>query len=181
MVLKSNGILISQEPDKLGELTDSNDILNDEFALRQRIKDDGYLHIKQFFDPELVLDARREILLKYAIIGEIDSVSHPLMSAVYSPDQSSVDKVNLIAFDESVRTGKAYLDLVQGDRIQSFFRHFFDVPEVCTFDFKWVRFLRPGEGCGFHCDSVYVCRGTYTIFSCWIPIGDVSKEEGALI
>lgn len=180
MKLFSNGHEIDVSDEKFGELRSSNDILNDFEKIRQRMEEDGYIYIKKFFDPELVLDARREILYKYAIAGEIDIFKNQLMDAIYS-ENTAIDKVNLIAFDESIRNGKSYLDLVESPVIKSFFKKFFDVNEVSIFDFKWVRFLRNGEGCGFHCDSVYVCRSTYNVYSSWIPIGNVSKEEGPLI
>ena len=62
---------------------------------------DGYLFVRGLIDRETVLEARREILLKYAIVGEIDGIHHDLMDAIQS-SHSFIDTVNLRAFTESV-------------------------------------------------------------------------------
>ena len=61
-------------------------------------------------------------------------------------------------------------------------RALLDGPIHC-YDFRWPRFVRPGEGCGFHCDGPYMNRGTDMgrIFTSWIPLGSVARHEGALI
>ena len=50
------------------------------------MEDEGYLLFRELIDPDVVLAARREILLKYATVGEIDSINHPLMDAIQSDD-----------------------------------------------------------------------------------------------
>ncbi len=45
---------------------------------------------------------------------------------------------------------------------------------------RWPRFVRPGEGCGFHCDGPYMNRGTSRIFSSWIPLGRVKPQRRGL-
>ncbi len=180
MRLSSNGKEIDTSPEKFGLLRDANELLHNAVQMRERMQEDGYVYLRNFLDKQVVLEARREILLKYAIAGEIDAINHPLMDAIQAKN-SFIDKINLIAFDESVRTGMAYEKMIMSENLQEFFKQYFACDQVVTFDFKWVRFLRQGEGCGFHCDSVYICRGTQKLFSCWIPIGDVSMEEGALM
>lgn len=179
MELFSNGIKLDTHPDKFGDLKASNDIINEIDALRTRMVEDGYLLFRDFIERDIVLQARREILLKFAIIGEIDIINYPLMDAIYSK-HSLIENVNLIAFTESIRTGLAYEKVVLNDKLIKFYEKFFG-GEVRCFDFKWPRFVRPGEGCGLHCDAPYVSRGTKNLLSSWIPLGDVSTEEGALI
>ena len=53
-----------------------------------------------------MLAARKEILLKYVVIGEIDPEA-PLMDAIHCED-SAVVSVNPRAFSESVRSGKVF-------------------------------------------------------------------------
>lgn len=175
----SNGIKLDTNSNKFGALRDSNDVLDDAEAQRTRMEEDGYLLFRGLIDPEVVLDARREIFLKYATIGEIDSVNYSVMEGIHQ-ENSFVDHVNLLAFTESIRTGKAYENVVLNSSLLSFYRGFLGGSVRC-FDFKWPRFVRPGEGTGLHADIVYVGRGTRNLWSSWIPIGDVSREEGALI
>jgi len=174
-----NGVALDTESDICGTLTDSSPLLGNTEALHARMAQDGYLYFRGLIDRETVLAARQEILLKYAIIGEIDNIDHDVMDGIYRSD-SFVDQVNLVAFAESVRTGKAYNDVVMNERLVAFYSDFLG-GRIRTFDFKWPRFVRPGETCGLHADVVYVGRGTQNLWSSWIPLGDVSRQEGALV
>jgi hypothetical protein len=180
MGLCFNGIKLDTSPDKFGELRQSNDIADDLPALKQRMLDDGYLLFRDFLDRDVVLRAREEILLKYAIAGEIDSINYPLMDAIYS-ENTFIDQVNLIALTESIRSGLAYETVIMNEKLVKFFERWFGKGPVRTFDFKWPRFFRPGEGTGLHCDAPYINRGTENLYSAWIPLGDVNKESGTLI
>ncbi len=177
--LTSNGVALDTSPDTFGELRESNDIVFDAHAMRRRMAAAGYLFVRGLIDREIVLEARREILLKYAIVGEIDGIHHDLMDAIQS-SHSFIDTVNLRAFTESVRTGLAYQRVVLHDTVMRFYEQLLGGP-VHPYDFRWPRFVRPGEGCGFHYDGPYMNRGTDKVYSSWIPIGDVAREEGALI
>ncbi|HEY8206619.1 MAG TPA: phytanoyl-CoA dioxygenase family protein, partial [Myxococcaceae bacterium] len=114
-----------------------------------------------------------------AIVGEIDSIRHDVLEGIQQ-ENTFIDKVNLFAFNQSIQSGQAYNNVVKNRRLVSFYEKFLG-GKVATFDFKWPRFVRPGEGCGLHCDVVYVGRGTRNLWSSWIPIGDVAREEGSLI
>lgn len=177
--LYSNGVKMDLSAAKFGELRESNDILNNPATMHDRMTEEGYLFFRGLIAPDEVLAARREILLKYAIVGEIDSINHPLMDAIQS-EQTFIDKVNLRAFTESVRTGLAYQNVVLNPKLIGFLATFLGGP-IHPYDFRWPRFVRPGEGCGFHYDGPYMNRGTERVFTTWIPLGDVTKHEGALI
>jgi ectoine hydroxylase-related dioxygenase (phytanoyl-CoA dioxygenase family) len=177
--LFSNGVELDTSEERFGELRASNDILNDAEALRTRMEDEGYLFFRSLIDPDVVLEARREILLKYAIVGEIDGINHPVLEAIQS-ETSFIDKVNLRAFTESVRTGMAYQNVVLNEKLMAYLERLLG-GAVHPYDFRWPRFVRPGEGCGFHYDGPYMNRGTDRVFTSWIPLGDVAKHEGALI
>lgn len=177
--LYCNGVKLDTSPARFGELRDSSDIASDMDRCRSRMDEEGYLFFRGLLDREHVLEARREIMLKYAIIGEIDSINHPVMEGIHQP-KSFVESVNLVAFTESVRSGVAYNRVVLNERLLQFYERFLGGKVRC-FDFKWPRFVRPGEGCGLHCDVVYVGRGSRNLWSSWVPIGDVTREEGALI
>lgn len=179
MELFCRGAKLDRSPDKFGEMRSSNDILDNVAKQLERMACDGYLLFRGLIDRETVLAARREILLKYAIVGEIDSINHDVMDAIQQ-SESFIDRINLIAFTESVRTGKAYHDLVLAPSLIGFFEKFLG-GAVRTFDFKWPRFVRPGEGTGIHSDIVYIGRGTRNLWSTWIPIGDVALDEGSLM
>lgn len=138
----------------------------------------GHLFFRNLIDPETVRRARVEILTKYAILGEIDD-RHPIEDGVVG-DGDAVRHANLRAFSESVRSGHWYRRVTDGPEV-------LDVMEVLLggdvriFEMHWPRFVRPGEGCGFHCDGPYMNRGTSRIFSAWIPLGDITPAQGGLM
>jgi len=178
MHLTANGHAVDTHPDRFGELTPSNHLLNDAPALRAAMAEHGHLFFRGLLDPEVVLAARHEVLLKYAILGEIDD-RHPVDDAI-AGDGAAVPSANLRAFSESVRTGASYRRVTDAPEVLEVHRCLLD-GDVRSFDMRWPRFVRPGEGCGFHCDGPYMNRGTSRIFSSWIPLGRVDRHEGALM
>ena len=176
--ISSHGIELNPADPGFGELRNAMEIVDDRAALQARMREDGYLFFRGLLDRDLVLRARHEILLKYAVIGEIDP-EKPLMDAIAAAD-TAIGRVNLRAFSECVRSGIEYERIVLNPRLLGIHGHLLG-GDVHAFDFRWPRFVRPGEACGFHYDGPYMMRGTDRIFSSWIPLGDVSRSEGALI
>ena len=177
MQLTTNGYPLDTSTERFGELADSSGLLGDDDALRAALHDHGYLFFRGLLKPDLVLAARHEILTKYAILGEIDD-RHDIDEAIAS-DGHAVPYANLRAFSESVRAGHHYRSVTDGDELLAVHEALLGGP-VRSFDFRWPRFVRPTEGCGFHCDGPYMNRGTSRIVSSWIPLGRVNREEGAL-
>ena len=176
--LYSNGIELDMNDSAFGELVDSSDLLEDSSALQRRISEDGYLFLRGFLDASIVRAAREEILVKYAIIGEIDA-GYPVDDAVYTASNALFD-INLRAFARSLRDGAAYKRVVLNDKVLQLHKRLLG-GDVRAFDFRWPRLARPGEGCGVHCDGPYLTRGTDRIYSSWIPLGEISSVEGGLM
>ncbi|MDX2379731.1 MAG: phytanoyl-CoA dioxygenase family protein [Acidimicrobiia bacterium] len=178
MLLTANGYPVDTSAERLGELESANNLLEDAAAVREALADSGYLFFRELLDPALVLEARREILLKYAILGEVDD-RHPVEDAI-GGDGAGVTTANVRAFSESVRTGANYLRITDAPELLEVHATLLEGP-VRSFDMRWPRFVRPGEGCGFHCDGPYMNRGTSRVLSSWIPLGRVHRSEGALM
>ena len=92
------------------------------------------------------MEARREILLKYSIIGEV----HPgflLMDAVHNED-TALDKVNLRSFSESVRSGLAYQSVVLHPQLLGFYERLLDA-EPRAYDMRYAAISLPGQGVAF--------------------------------
>lgn len=176
--LFSNKVELDTREAAFGRLRESQDILSQPEQLRERMQLDGYLFFRGLLDRSEVLEARHEILLKYAIIGELDA-SHPVDEAIHGRSDI-IDRVNLRAFTESVREGLAYRHVVHNPQLISFYEVLLGSAVRC-YDFRWPRFVRPGEGCGIHCDGPYMNRGTDRVYSSWIPLGDIRLTEGPLM
>ncbi len=178
MQLTANGHPLDTGIDHFGELEPMNHLLGDDRGLREAMAELGHLFLRELIEPAIVLAARHEVLQKYAILGEIDDRC-PIDDAI-AGDGAGVRSANLRAFSESVRSGAHYLSVTDAPELLAVHRALLG-GEVRSFDMRWPRFVRPGEGCGFHCDGPYMNRGTSRIFSSWIPLGRIDRHEGALI
>jgi hypothetical protein len=178
MKLTANGHSLDLSPHRFGELEPMNNLLGDPAGLREAMAARGHLFFRQLIEPARVQAGRTEILQKYAILGEIDD-RHPLDEARVG-DSYGVGSANLRAFSASVRNGTNYLGVTDAPEVIAVHEALLEGP-VRSFDMRWPRFVRPGEGCGFHCDGPYMNRGTEHIVSSWIPLGDIDRRDGALI
>jgi len=176
--LRFGGRTVDASPDRLGELVDRSTSRDDSELLRCAFQDDGHVFLRGLLDPATVLAAREELLLKYAIIGEVDD-RYPVIDGI-AGDASGLATVNLRAFTESLRSGARYEAVILDPTLLGVVGTLLDGP-VRPYDFRWPRLARPREGCGFHCDGPYMSRGTDRHLSVWIPLGHVAPHEGALM
>lgn len=176
--LTSNKIPLDNNPGKLGELRDSSALNGDFPALRKRIAEDGYLLMRGLLDREVVLAARREILLGLESVGELDP-GRPVMEAI-SSGRSERGRIDQQEFLRDLRTGPAVRELCHSGNLRRFYDGFFGEPSR-PLDYIWVRTVPVGGFTGIHYDWVYMGRGTRNLHTSWIPVGDVSREEGSLL
>ena len=155
-------------------LKESNDIQNDPAALRERMKEDGYLFIRGLHAKEDVLTARRQMLEKLAENNALKP-GEPLMDGVINTEAKS----GFFGGTNQLTTRPGFQHLVKSPRIMGFFDRFLGGPAL-TFDFKWLRVVGKGDFTGAHYDMVYMGRGTPNLYTCWTPIGDVPFELGPL-
>lgn len=156
----------------LTELRASNDILDDIDALRERMKEDGYLLIRGFHDRNKVLEARLHFLKKLAEQNKLAPDS-PIEDAIIG----AANKAG--SFHGSHEQPQELLDLVNSEHVFAFFNRFLG-GETMTYDFKWARAVGKGEFTGAHYDIVYMGRGTKNLYTMWTPLGDISYALGGL-
>lgn len=158
----------------LGELRESNDILDDAAALRARFETDGYLFIRGLIDRKKVLAARAAILAYMAEHEGLEPGSRPL-DGVMGQYGKSVGMMGRrrITHDPVVQA------VFEGEQLFSFYARLFDEP-ARTFDYKWLRAVGHEQFTGAHYDVVYMGRGTDQLRTCWIPMGDIEIEQGVL-
>ena len=53
--------------------------------------------------------------------------------------------------------------------------------EVRHFDYTWLRAVSPGKGTAPHGDSVFMNRGTTSLYTAWVPLGAIDYRLGGLI
>lgn len=156
----------------LMELRDSNDIINDIAALRNRIEEDGYLLLRGFHDREQVLKARRAVLEKMDRMGKLDRDT--LLEEGVMADGSKT--LFMGGTNEDL---PELLSVLNGDHIMSFFDRLFGEPSL-TYHYKWLRAVGKGDFTGAHYDIVYMGRGTHNLYTVWSPLGDIDYAMGGL-
>jgi hypothetical protein len=145
-------------------------------VLRQRLEADGYLFLRGLRPRDEVLEARRDILTRFAKRGALDP-NAPLLDGVMHPDYSEPVSSS-VRGKEDLKT-RSLERLVYGRQIMELFERLFKKP-VDSFRFQWLRVAGPGAGSAIHCDAPYMSRGSRRLLTCWTPLGDISPEMGPL-
>jgi hypothetical protein len=160
--------------DKLGELRDSGDLLDNIRELKSRIDQDGYLLLRNFFERKIVLNAR-EAIVNYLAESSALVKGEPLLDAVMPRSGKEVKMTG-----QSIITHHpACLALFENKKLFDFFRMFFG-EEAITFDYKWLRAVGNENFTGCHYDTVYMGRGSKNVRTVWIPIGEIPVNQGTL-
>lgn len=157
----------------IGPIQDSNDLLANVEALRQRLHQDGYLYLRGFIERQKVLQARETVL------GYLDEHSAlvpgtPLLEGVMGGRSPQMMGRKGIQHHPDVLT------VLEAEELLGFFARFFDEPAL-TYDYKWLRAVGNEGYTGAHMDYVYMGRGSANLHTTWIPFGDISIEQGTLV
>jgi hypothetical protein len=160
--------------EKLGELRDSNDLLDNIEALKARISQDGYLLLRNFFDPETVLKAR-EAIVSYLSEKNALVSGEPMLEAV----MPSTGREVRMTGQGVVTHHPDSLALFENKRLFDFFRRYFG-EEAVTYDYKWLRAVGNENFTGCHYDVVYMGRGSQRVHTVWIPVGEIPVNQGTL-
>jgi hypothetical protein len=162
--------------DHLVELRESTDLVGDENLLRERLSEDGYLFIRGFHDPEHVRKARKDVL-EHMADEDMLHPDEPIEKGVIHPEY----------FDDGFMMSSgswteypSLEKLVTGDDTMKFFERFIGT-EPLAYDFKWGRAKPTDDFTGFHCDKIFMGRGTDQVYTMWRPIGDCPLEMGPLL
>src|ERR1041385_5648138 len=126
----------------LGTLRDSNDLMGNMPALRQRMVEDGYLLIRKLHDPEKVKAARRVVLEHLDANGQIDH-SAPLDDAVIAPNARGT----WLGGVKAITHTPEFLAVVEAPELMQFISDYLGASAL-TFDYKWLRTHRHGDFVG---------------------------------
>jgi hypothetical protein len=152
---------------------ESNDILADTEALRQRIEEDGYLIIRNFHKRDDVMKGRKDIV-DYMESQGVLAPGSTLENAIIGPQNRSTR-----FRDNVVKTWSDFLNIVEGKNTMDFFGRFLGDPAL-SLDHKWVRAVSTGRNASMHCDIVYMGAGTNNLYTMWTAFGDISLDMGPL-
>jgi ectoine hydroxylase-related dioxygenase (phytanoyl-CoA dioxygenase family) len=151
--LISNGYTLDMTPERLGWL-ESTDASLPVKELREKYRQNGYLWLKGFLEPDVVL-AFREYFFEAIFSGK------PFFELVSSQE---------------------YEDFCTMPRIWNFYQEFLE-GQPYLHKRKLIRFTHPGEDhcTGGHYDLIYLRAGTDRLCTSWIPLGDAPVEMGGLM
>lgn len=163
-VLTSNGRPIVFDDRHFGDLRESNDLLGDGPALRERFQADGYVLIRELLDPDEVRSLRADYYASFETADAAAShgvAGHPAHAFVRDATfRAFVEQPALREVAETVLEAPATL-----------------LPR------RILRDYRQGtrRASRAHTDFPYIDAGTGQVLTAWIPIGDCTVESGGLV
>lgn len=139
--------------------------------LRQRLQEDGYLCMRGLIPTEAVQAARQCLFHQMQEDEALDTDC-----TVDMPRGQGKSYMG----QKHVTHHPDFLSMCEHPALYNFFSRLFDESTV-SFDYKWARAVPQGAaGTNAHMDVVYMGRGSQDLKTCWIPIGDVSLENGPM-
>lgn len=159
---------------QFGELRDSNNLLGDPQALRDRMAEDGYLLLRGLIPREKVETARATILAHMAEKQALEPGT-PVLEGVMAKGKT----VGMMG-RKGITHHEDVLEVLESPELFTLYERFLGQPTI-TYDYKWLRGVGNEEYTGAHMDVVYMGRGTVDhLYTCWIPFGDIPVEQGTL-
>lgn len=177
MVLKANGKILEKSPRRLSWMIPTPAGAS-VAMIRRRLADDGYVWLKRFFDPAIVLAFRGRVFSYLAPSGLISPGSDPRLglAAVEAPKKDIADK-KLSALGRSA----AFEGFCTPNRLTFFMDELLGGLSYLH-KRRNLQYTRPGSGVvtPAHYDQVFLRGGTGNLVTAWIPIGDVPSSMGGL-
>jgi hypothetical protein len=167
------GVKLAYTEDTFGYLRPSIELIGQPQLLRERMKSDGYLYLPGFLGRSRALEIRERILGKLRAEGVLDP-ERPLLEGRLRPGVDLKWRPDLAEKDSVLE------DLLFRGRIVEFLTAYFE-EEVLHFNRIWFRAMSRGNGTKPHCDFPYMGRGTFELFTAWVPYGDVPLDVGGLM
>ena len=170
--LTARGQAVEATTEKFGRLRSSTEIMDNPPALRERMREDGYLFLPGLLNRADVQAARAVIVDRLAEQNLLDP-GFPVQEAVA---RTGVD----LMFRPDLAMNNAPLERVlYSGPMLDFYERFFG-EAVRHYDFTWLRAAAPGKNSSPHCDIVYMGRGTFDVLTAWTPLGDIGLDQGVL-
>lgn len=160
------------------EMVDSASLLDNPTALRARLAEDGYLYLKGVVDKEAIMAARQEVFERLVKVGEI---REPAIDGIATGDSRRKElEPDLGAFWRSVSEGRKLRAASNGRDMQRIMSLIFGEP-ARNQDYIFLRAGAQGRATGLHFDYPFFTRAHDKVCTVWMPIGDVTVEDGPVV
>ena len=144
----------------IAPLQDSSALLSNPELLRQRFLEQGYVHIKGFFERPDVMAARADIFSRLAEVGEI---AEPAIDGIYTGTSQRKESIqNLGKFWRSVSETWSLRRLSHGLQLHDLMSKLLGEPARVQ-DYIFLRPANPGKATNIHCDYPFFTRTTETV------------------
>jgi len=148
--------------------------------LSAKLEKDGYLLLRNVYDVNEVIEARRMILKSLHEVGE---VKEPYDSGIFSGDSNRrriyPTTKDLGEFWRKTSEMEELRRVINGKNIMRVMNSIFE-EEASHFSFAWLRAMVKGKASPVHVDHPYMNRGTDKLVTCWTPLSEISENEGTL-
>ncbi len=160
--------------------TESNDLLENPSALRKRLRDDGYLFLRDILPKDKVLHLRRRILEFCQEAGWLKEGSN-LEDALTDREPILEGAEEWRPVYAKVQALEEFHRLKLHDNVRKIMDDIFLEPVFALpMTIARIAFPRDNErGTQPHQDWLYV-GGSTEIISCWAPLGDIPVQVGGL-
>lgn len=165
-------------PGVLAELRDSTSVAEDPAALRDRMREDGYVLVRRVVAETHTAAARREVLERLEAVGEIAS---PATEGVATGESRRRElHPDLGAFWQSVSEGPHLRRVTHGPELRALVSRLLG-EEACPHDYLFLRVGTRGKHTDLHHDMPFFCRGSSRVHTAWIALGEVDLDQGPLM
>jgi len=175
------GCVFNQKPipsELIGHLTESSLKLDNINELQRRLRDDGYIFLRNALDLDDAFSARQEILETLVDVGEIKT---PAIEGIFTGSSRRLERPEgLGPFWKAVSEGQGIRQLTHGKQLKQIMTELFG-QESRPHDYIFIRVAPVGRATGLHYDYPFFARGSDQIYTVWIALGAISIEEGPLI
>ena len=172
--LTSQGRVIDERPTRFGRLRESTEHAHDGAVLRERLKEDGYVLLRDVLDKEILLSVQQVVAEELHRLDAIDPDGD--RSACLFPARRGL---SLYRVASDVSQAERHT-LTHQPALCAIFGSIFG-EEARPLDYTWPRIAGPGCGEQPHSDWVYMCRGTSRLYTAWIPLMDLPLSYGPLM
>ena len=159
---------------ELGQLRESQDLLGQALPLRRRLKADGYLLLRRLLARDAVLRARRAVL-EYMRQRQALVPDTPVLEGVMPAGGRGVPMMGA----KGIAHHSAVLSVLENAALFTLFETIFG-EKALTYPFKWLRAVGNEGYTAAHYDFVYMGRGSHNLYTAWIPLGDLTIDQGTL-
>lgn len=181
MQVLSNGVEVPTDPEHFAPMRDSTELLGDPQRLRERFQQDGYVYLRGILDPQKVKDLRGYYFRMFdpSYFAEGTKPEDGVWSGVIPEGQP---RHGVAGHPAHTLVRSEYFErFAAAPELEQLAKVLLDQQEVRQLPRQIVRHFNKGPvSSRAHTDFDYMDRGSASIITMWLPIGDCPVQSGGL-